>query len=41
MIRYYALSNDNGQYKGVLEVSQDITEMVSLTGERRLLQWDS
>ncbi|MBK9290526.1 MAG: DUF438 domain-containing protein [Bacteroidetes bacterium] len=41
MIRYFALRNPQGQYKGVLEVSQDISGIVGLTGERRLLQWNS
>jgi len=29
-----------GQYKGVLEVSQDITEIRALEGEKRLLHWE-
>ena len=39
MITYYALYNDAGEYEGVLEVSQDITEIQQLEGERRLLDW--
>lgn len=39
LIQYFALRNSSGDYKGVLEVSQDITEIKSLEGERRLLQW--
>ncbi len=39
LIQYFALRDDNGNYKGVLEVSQDITEIKSLEGERRLLKW--
>jgi len=38
-IRYFALRNDQGIYKGTIEVSQDITEIRSLQGERRLLEW--
>lgn len=40
LIQYFALRNSEGEYKGVLEVSQDITEIKSLEGERRLLQWE-
>jgi len=39
LIQYFALRDDEGNYKGVLEVSQDITEIKSLEGERRLLKW--
>lgn len=39
LIQYFALRDDEGTYKGVLEVSQDITEIKSLEGERRLLKW--
>jgi DUF438 domain-containing protein len=41
LIQYFALRNAEGQYKGVLEVSQDIGEIQELTGERRLLQWEN
>jgi len=41
LIRYYALRNGQGVYKGVLEVSQDITDIQGLEGEKRLLDWDS
>lgn len=39
MIQYYALRDNEGRYKGVLEASQDITELSKLDGERRLLHW--
>lgn len=39
LIQYFALRDSEGTYKGVLEVSQDITEIQSLEGERRLLKW--
>lgn len=39
LIQYFALRNGKGEYKGVLEASQDITEIKALEGERRLLQW--
>jgi DUF438 domain-containing protein len=38
-IRYFALRDGQGHYKGCLEVSQDITAMRKLQGEQRLLDW--
>jgi DUF438 domain-containing protein len=39
MITYYALYDEAGEYAGVIEVSQDITEIQKLEGQRRLLDW--
>ena len=39
VITYYAVRNSKGEYKGVLEVSQDVTEIRNLTGEQKLLNW--
>src|SRR5690606_6844649 len=39
-IRYFAVRDQSKNYKGVIEVSQDITEIQTLTGEQRLLNWD-
>ena len=39
-IRYFAIRSKEGSYKGCLEVSQDLTEIRELEGERRLLDWD-
>ena len=36
-IRYYAMRDAQGVYKGTLEVSQDVTGIRALEGERRLL----
>jgi DUF438 domain-containing protein len=36
-IRYFALRDELGKYRGTLEVSQDLTALRSLQGERRLL----
>ncbi len=36
-IRYFAVRNQNGDYQGCLEVTQDITDIQTLTGEKRLL----
>ena len=40
LIQYFALRDARGAYKGTLEVSQDITEIQKLEGQRRLLQWE-
>ncbi len=36
-IRYFAVRDKDGQYLGTVEVTQDITEIKKLEGERRLL----
>ncbi|MCL6612909.1 MAG: DUF438 domain-containing protein [Peptococcaceae bacterium] len=38
-IRYVALRDGNGKYMGTMEVSQDLTDLRALQGERRLLQY--
>lgn len=38
-IRYFALRADDGTYEGCLEVTQDVTDLRALEGERRLLDW--
>ena len=38
-IRYLALRDGQGTYRGVLEVTQDATAVRALRGERRLLDW--
>jgi DUF438 domain-containing protein len=40
-IRYFALRGGQGEYLGTLEVTQDLTRERTLTGERRLLQYES
>lgn len=37
-IRYFALRNEKGEYVGTLEVTQELTHLRELTGERRLLE---
>jgi DUF438 domain-containing protein len=37
-IQYYAMRDEAGNYRGTLEVSQDLTELRKLEGERRLLE---
>lgn len=39
-IRYFAVRDPDRTYRGVLEMSQDITEIQQLEGEQRLLDWD-
>lgn len=39
-IVYHALRGEDGSYQGTLEVTQDITEILQLEGERRLLEYD-
>ncbi len=36
-IRYFAVRDKEGKYRGVLEVSQDITDIQKITGQKRLL----
>jgi len=36
-IRYFAVRDNEGEYLGCLEVTQDITEIQKITGEKRLL----
>jgi len=39
-IRYFAVRDAAGRYRGCLEVSQDVTRIRALEGEQRLLDWD-
>jgi len=38
-IRYFAMHDDAGKYIGTLEVSQELSQLRALEGERRLVQW--
>ncbi len=40
LIQYFALRDSLNTYKGTIEVSQDITEIQQIKGQRRLLDWD-
>ncbi len=40
-IRYFAVRNDKKEFLGTLEVTQDVTAIRKLEGERRLLDYDS
>ncbi len=39
-IQYFAVRDENRTYRGVIEMSQDVTHIRELQGERRLLDWD-
>lgn len=39
-IRYFAVRDSEGRYRGCLEVSQDVTHIRGLAGQKRLLDWD-
>jgi DUF438 domain-containing protein len=39
-IRYFAVRDNTGKYLGTLEVSQDITDIKKIEGEKRLLDWE-
>jgi hypothetical protein len=39
-IRYFAVRDEAGAYLGTLEVTQDLTRLRALQGQRRLLQYD-
>jgi DUF438 domain-containing protein len=40
LIQYFAVRDENGSYRGVVEVSQEISEIRNLEGEKRLLDWE-
>ena len=39
LIQYFAVRDSQNNYKGVIEVSQEISEINALEGEKRLLDW--
>jgi DUF438 domain-containing protein len=39
-IRYFAVRDADKNYKGVIELSQDITDIKKIEGEKRLLDWE-
>jgi len=39
LIQYFAVRNAENEYKGVIEVTQEISEIQALEGERRILDW--
>ncbi|SDL34549.1 hypothetical protein SAMN04488034_103263 [Salinimicrobium catena] len=39
-IRYFAVRDKEKKYRGVIEMSQDITDIKNIEGEKRLLDWN-
>ncbi|MCX8175962.1 MAG: PAS domain-containing protein [Candidatus Bathyarchaeota archaeon] len=39
-IRYFSVRDKNGRYLGTMEVTQDITDLKKIEGEKRLLDWE-
>ena len=39
-IQYFAIRDEDGTYRGVIEMSQDVTHIRNLTGQQRLLDWE-
>jgi uncharacterized protein len=39
-IRYFAVRDADKIYRGVIEMSQDITDIKGIEGEKRLLEWN-
>jgi DUF438 domain-containing protein len=37
LIRYFAVRNEQGEYLGVLELTQDIKPIQEIEGEKRLM----
>lgn len=40
LIQYFAVRDEKGAYRGTLEVSQDVTDIKKLEGQKRLLEWE-
>jgi len=39
-IRYFAVRDKDGKYLGTMEVTQDLTDIKKIEGEKRLLDWE-
>jgi DUF438 domain-containing protein len=39
-IRYFAVRDKHGEYLGTMEITQDVTDIRKLEGQRRLLDWE-
>jgi PAS domain S-box-containing protein len=39
-IRYFAVRDKSGKYLGTMEVTQDITDLKKIEGQKRLLDWE-
>jgi DUF438 domain-containing protein len=38
-IRYFAVRDEKRKYLGTMEVTQDLTDIKKIEGEKRLLDW--
>lgn len=38
-IRFFAIRDERKNYKGVMEITQDVTDIKALEGEKRILDW--
>jgi hypothetical protein len=38
-IRYFAVRDKDGKYLGTMEVTQDLTDIKKIEGQKRLLDW--
>lgn len=41
LIRYFAVRDKDGKYLGTVEVTQDISDIKEIMGEKRLLDWEA
>jgi PAS domain S-box-containing protein len=39
-IRYFAVRDKDGKYLGTMEVTQDLTDIKKIEGQKRLLEWE-
>ncbi len=40
VIKYFAVRDEQGKYRGVLEVSQEVNDIRKMQGQQRLLNWE-
>ena len=40
LIQYFAIRDENSKYKGIIEVTQEISEIQKLEGDKRILDWE-
>ena len=39
-IRYFAVRNKSGEFLGIMDVTQDVTEIKKLEGEKRIVDFE-
>ena len=39
-IRYFAIRDKNRKYLGTVEITQDLTDIKKIEGQKRLLDWE-